>query len=76
MQQAPAQLDNVRITLAGLSVFEINCILEGLQELPAKIANPLTKKISDQANMQLPQPPSAQDLAPPETVGEAPKPTA
>jgi hypothetical protein len=38
-----------------LSVDEINTILAGLQELPAKKANPLTVKIQQQAQTQLPQ---------------------
>lgn len=33
---------------------EANVILTGLQELPAKLCNPLTKKLVDQAKAQLP----------------------
>jgi len=36
-----------------LTVNEINSILVSLQELPAKICNPLTRKIQIQANEQL-----------------------
>jgi hypothetical protein len=36
-----------------LSVDEANTILTALQELPAKVANPLTKKLQDQAQPQL-----------------------
>jgi hypothetical protein len=36
-----------------LTVNEINSILISLQELPAKISNPLTRKIQVQANEQL-----------------------
>jgi hypothetical protein len=35
---------------------EANSILAGLQELPAKIANPLSAKIRQQAEPQLPKP--------------------
>jgi len=37
-----------------LSVEEINNLLAGLQELPAKICNPLSMKIQQQAQQQLP----------------------
>lgn len=39
-----------------LSVEEINHVLSGLQELSAKICNPLSVKIQKQANEQLPKP--------------------
>jgi len=39
-----------------LSIEEINNVLAGLQELSAKICNPLTVKIQSQANEQLPKP--------------------
>jgi len=32
---------------------EANLILAGLQELPAKVANPLTQKLQEQAKQQL-----------------------
>jgi len=35
---------------------EANMIVAGLQELPAKLANPLTKKLQDQAQEQMPKP--------------------
>ena len=38
-----------------LSIEEINHVLSGLQELSAKICNPLTVKIQKQANEQLPK---------------------
>ena len=38
------------------SVEEANTILMALQEMPAKVANPLTAKIQQQAKPQLPQP--------------------
>ncbi len=34
---------------------EANMILSGLQELPAKVANPLTKKLQEQAQEQIPK---------------------
>lgn len=42
------------------SIEEANYILAGLQELPAKICNPLSKKIQEQAQAQLQPPPAAQ----------------
>jgi hypothetical protein len=38
------------------TVQEANNILAALQEMPAKIANPLSAKIQQQARPQLPQP--------------------
>ena len=38
-----------------LTVEEINNVLAGLQELSAKICNPLTVKIQKQASEQLPK---------------------
>ena len=38
-----------------LTIEEINNILSGLQELSAKICNPLTVKIQKQASEQLPK---------------------
>jgi hypothetical protein len=34
---------------------EANILLAGLQELPAKVANPLTRKLQQQAQEQLPK---------------------
>ena len=34
---------------------EANIILAGLQELPAKLANPLTRKLQEQAQKQMPE---------------------
>lgn len=39
----------------NLTIEEINHVLSGLQELSAKICNPLTVKIQKQANDQLPK---------------------
>jgi hypothetical protein len=36
-----------------LTIEEANSVLQGLQELPAKVANPLTRKLQDQATKQL-----------------------
>jgi hypothetical protein len=36
-----------------LTIEQANYILAALQELPAKISNPLTKEIQEQANAQL-----------------------
>ena len=38
-----------------VTVEEANTILAGLQELPAKTANPLTQKLLKQAQEQLPK---------------------
>jgi hypothetical protein len=34
---------------------EANAVIAGLQELPAKIANPLTQKLHQQAQEQMPK---------------------
>ena len=36
---------------------EANMILAGIQELPAKVANPLTQKLQTQAQEQMPKQP-------------------
>ena len=36
-----------------LTLNEANAVLAGLQELPAKVANPLSQKITEQAKTQL-----------------------
>lgn len=36
-----------------LTIEETNVILQGLQELPAKVSNPLTQKLQQQAGPQL-----------------------
>lgn len=48
-------MNDIRFTLNDLSVDEINFILAGIQELPAKIANPLSQKLREQAQGQLPK---------------------
>lgn len=44
----------ITFTFSDITVDEANQILAGLQELPAKIANPLTQKLQQQAAQQLP----------------------
>lgn len=44
--------DNTELQLT-LQVAEINAILASLQELPAKVANPLTQKIMGQSSKQI-----------------------
>lgn len=39
-----------------ITIDEANAILAALQELPAKVANPLTAKLQQQAQPQLPKP--------------------
>ena len=46
------------------TVEEANHILQGLNELPAKIANPLIKKIIDAANAQVAPPPEPETILP------------
>lgn len=45
--------ENPLLTLE-LTLGEINAVIAALQELPAKICNPLTAKITEQAQKQLP----------------------
>ncbi len=65
VQPVPVPLNNfkysysMKFTLTDLSIEEINAVLLGLQELPAKICNPLTQKLRQQAESQLPQPETA-----------------
>ena len=43
-----------------ITIEEANLVLAGLQELPAKVSNPLTVKIQQQASEQLPEPETAE----------------
>jgi hypothetical protein len=56
---------NDPILTLTLSVNEINAVLAGLQELPAKVCNPLSQKIQKEAQEQLQQlqPPTEQAAA-------------
>jgi hypothetical protein len=56
-------MNDIKFTLTELSVDEINAILAGLQELPAKVANPLSQKVREQAEAQLPKQDSAPEAA-------------
>jgi hypothetical protein len=47
-------MENIELNFT-FTFAEANAILAGLQELPAKIANPLIKKMQEQAQPQLPQ---------------------
>lgn len=49
-------MNDIRFNLTDLSIDEINAILAALQELPGKICNPMTQKIRQQAEAQLPKP--------------------
>ena len=57
VQQALAQLNNMinqnPIFTIELSLEETNMVLAALQELPAKICNPLSEKIKTQAQAQI-----------------------
>jgi hypothetical protein len=46
-------MNDIKIILSDLSIDEVNAILAGLQELPAKICNPMSQKIRAQAEAQL-----------------------
>ena len=59
-QRELVQLNNMAITektviTLTVSIEEANHILAGLQELPAKICNPLSVKLQKQAQEQLPK---------------------
>lgn len=56
VQRVPAQLneENMEFTFT-VTEQEANLLVAGLQELPAKVANPLTKKLQEQAQSQLPK---------------------
>lgn len=41
-----------------LSEQEANAVLTAIQELPARIANPLTKRLQEQAQEQMPKQPA------------------
>lgn len=45
-------MNNVELTFT-VTYEEANIIIAGLQELPAKISNPLTQKLQEQAKPQL-----------------------
>jgi len=47
-------MENTELTFT-FTVQEANTILMALQEMPAKVANPLTAKIQQQAQPQLPK---------------------
>lgn len=46
-------MNDIKLTLTNLTVQDINAILAGLQELPAKVCNPLTQRIQHEAKQQL-----------------------
>ena len=48
-----SNMNEIIINLTSFSIQEVNYILAGLQELPAKIANPLSQRIREQADYQL-----------------------
>ena len=51
-----------KIIIIEITVEETNTVLAGLQELPAKTANPLTQKILKQAQDQLPKDEETKDV--------------
>jgi hypothetical protein len=42
-----------QLTISDLTIDEVNAVLIALQELPAKVCNPLSDKIRTQAKSQL-----------------------
>jgi hypothetical protein len=55
-------MNDLKFTLSDLTLNEVNSILGALQELPAKICNPISQKIRQQAEAQIPkQEPEAQN---------------
>jgi hypothetical protein len=54
VQRVLAQLneENMEFTFT-VTEQEANMIIAGLQELPAKVANPLTRKLQEQAQEQM-----------------------
>ena len=46
-------MNETTINLTDLSIQEVNYILAGLQEIPAKISNPLSQKLREQAESQV-----------------------
>ena len=48
-------MNKTTFTFTDISLDEANMLLAGLQELPAKIANPLTQKLQTQAQGQMPK---------------------
>jgi hypothetical protein len=44
---------DLKFILDDLDINEVNILLAGLQELPGKVCNPLTKKITEQAEKQI-----------------------
>jgi hypothetical protein len=59
-------MNDIKFNLTDLTIDEVNAILAALQELPARVCNPITQKIRQQAEAQLPkQEPTMQDLAVP-----------
>lgn len=55
-----------------LQATEINLILAALQELPAKICNPLSQKIIEQAGPQTPTPEETTDSASNDDINDDP----
>jgi hypothetical protein len=57
-------MNDIKFTLNELTVDEVNYILAGLQELPGKICNPLSMKIRQQAEAQIPKQENPDELKP------------
>jgi hypothetical protein len=62
-------MTNTDIITITVTVEEANAILTGLQELPAKIANPITNKIQSQAQAQIVQKKQSEQGIEPGAVG-------
>jgi hypothetical protein len=57
VQRALAQLNENKMEKLNFTftLDQINLILQAIQELPAKVANPLSKEIHEQAQAQFPE---------------------
>ena len=58
-------MNDIKINLE-LTLDEVNALLVALQELPAKVCNPITAKIREQGEAQLPK----QEEVPAPTIQE------
>jgi len=53
VQPVLALLSNMRYTISDLSLDDVNNLLIALQEVPAKICNPLSEKVRSQVTAQI-----------------------
>ena len=53
VQPVLAQLNNMKYNISDLSLDDVNNLLIALQEVPAKICNPLSEKVRSQVTAQI-----------------------